>query len=85
MFLDEPSVSDRINACKVDAHLLVGKNKEKHFFCNFCDKSFNNKTPFNNHIRTHTGECPYQCNLCDKSFTQNRSLKAYLIIHTGGM
>ena len=30
MFFDKSTASDGINACKVDAQLFVGNNKEKH-------------------------------------------------------
>ncbi|CAK8691523.1 unnamed protein product [Clavelina lepadiformis] len=83
MFLNKSTASERINACKVDAQLLVGNNKEKHFSCNFCDKSFKCKRPLKVHIRTHTGERPYQCDVCHKSFSMNSSLKSHMRIHTG--
>ncbi|XP_076805429.1 uncharacterized protein LOC143449207 [Clavelina lepadiformis] len=84
MFLNKSTASERINACKVDAQLLVGNknNKEKHFSCNFCLKSFKCKRNLKFHIRTHTGERPYQCNVCHKSFSINSTLKTHKRIHT---
>ncbi|CAK8691564.1 unnamed protein product [Clavelina lepadiformis] len=63
IFLDAPAASDAIIAFKVDEHLVVGNNKINQFSCKFCDKSFNNKTHLKYHIRTHTGERPYQCKI----------------------
>ncbi|CAK8691560.1 unnamed protein product [Clavelina lepadiformis] len=60
MFLDKPAASDGIDACNVNAQIFVGNNKEKHFSCKFCDKSFKQKSQLKYHIRTHTGERPYQ-------------------------
>ncbi|CAK8691587.1 unnamed protein product [Clavelina lepadiformis] len=54
MFLNKSTANERINACKDDAQLPVGNNKEKHFSCNFCDKSFKCKTNLKVHLRTHT-------------------------------
>ncbi|CAK8691571.1 unnamed protein product [Clavelina lepadiformis] len=54
IFLNKSTANERINACKVDAQLLVGNNKEKHFSCNFCDKSLKCKRNLKDHIRTHT-------------------------------
>ncbi|CAK8685512.1 unnamed protein product [Clavelina lepadiformis] len=54
MFLNKSTAIERINACKVNAQLLVGNNKEKHFSCNFCDKSFKYKRNLKDHLRTHT-------------------------------
>ncbi|CAK8675094.1 unnamed protein product [Clavelina lepadiformis] len=54
MFFDNSATNDRNNACKVDAQLLVGNNKEKHFSCNFCDRSFKCKSNLKVHLRTHT-------------------------------
>ncbi|CAK8691534.1 unnamed protein product [Clavelina lepadiformis] len=61
MFLDKPAASDGINACNVNAQVFVGNNREKHFTCKFCDKSFKQKSRLKYHRRTHTGERPYQC------------------------
>ncbi|XP_076805446.1 uncharacterized protein LOC143449220 [Clavelina lepadiformis] len=83
IFLDKSTASKRINACKVDAQLFVKNNKKKHLSCKFCEKSFKYNTNFKDHIRTHTGERPYQCQVCHKSFSKNSSLKCHMKIHTG--
>ena len=37
--------------------------------CPHCGKSFPDSTKLNGHIRTPTGEKPYQCEKCDQTFT----------------
>ena len=35
------------------------------------------------HIRTHTGNKPYQCDICDKGFSRNSNLQTHIRTHTG--
>ncbi|CAK8691565.1 unnamed protein product [Clavelina lepadiformis] len=80
MFFDNSATNDRNNACKIQTQMFVGNNKEKRFFCKFCNKLFQHKANLNTHRRTHTGERPYQCDVCHKSFSANNNMRVDVLL-----
>ena len=58
----------------------------KNYPCETCAKSFVRVADLYRHIRTHTGERPFQCNVCGASFAQKGTLKRhYNAIHKVAM
>ncbi|XP_062559736.1 zinc finger protein Xfin-like [Armigeres subalbatus] len=54
--------------------------KSKHR-CHICKKEFAWPKSLKIHLRSHTGERPYECDVCGKSFTRSDSLKAHRHTH----
>lgn len=63
------------------------RNKNGDFVCSFCAKvvSKNNQSTMHYHLKTHSGDLPYECKVCDKRFAQKQSLDLHTEIrHSGG-
>lgn len=46
-----------------------------------CEKSFNQSSARNIHMKIHTGKRSYVCQICSSAFTQSASLKRHMKIH----
>nr|CAD7441613.1 unnamed protein product [Timema bartmani]CAD7454330.1 unnamed protein product [Timema tahoe] len=58
--------------------------KPKNHFCEFCKKGFMVNNDLKKHVRTHTGERPYECAECGAKFSQSGGLKNHSISRHGG-
>ncbi|XP_067635822.1 gastrula zinc finger protein xFG20-1-like [Eurosta solidaginis] len=51
--------------------------------CKLCSKSYTSKHSLIHHMRTHTGERPFECKICGERFICNSTLKSHARRHTG--
>ncbi|XP_030002486.1 gastrula zinc finger protein XlCGF57.1-like isoform X1 [Sphaeramia orbicularis] len=51
--------------------------------CSVCGKTFDRRSEFMIHMRSHTGEKPFGCSVCGKRFASKSNLSTHMKIHTG--
>uniref|UniRef100_A0A674NWG0 Zinc finger protein 341 n=1 Tax=Takifugu rubripes TaxID=31033 RepID=A0A674NWG0_TAKRU len=69
----------RNNKKSPDAEQLKGKVPK--LKCNYCDKVFSKNFDLQQHIRSHTGEKPFQCIVCGRPFAQKSNVKKHMQTH----
>lgn len=67
---------DQLTKHMMYTHQGVDKPREK--ICPHCGKGFHKQQTLLNHIRTHTGEKPFECKLCDACFSQKNTLTSHV-------
>ncbi|XP_052873299.1 uncharacterized protein LOC128278609 [Anopheles cruzii] len=65
--------------------MVEGSSSPSAIKCRFCNRVFPREKSLQAHLRTHTGERPYQCDYpgCTRAFTQSGQLKTHQRLHTG--
>nr|CAB3267934.1 ZF(C2H2)-13 zinc finger protein [Phallusia mammillata] len=62
-------------------HQQAVHEKVKSHMCPICAATFAHSCSYKAHMRSHTGERPYQCNFCEKAFTHLISLNDHKMMH----
>lgn len=49
--------------------------------CKYCSKQFAKNFDMQQHMRSHTGEKPFQCVVCGRAFSQKSNVKKHMATH----
>eukprot|EP01083_Nonionella_stella_P143443 445919_1 len=58
-------------------------NHTSSLVCTYCKKRFKKNAQLIIHLRTHTGERPYDCSYCEKSFARKGDCIRHEMLHSG--
>lgn len=75
---EQLSISSAVGASA--GSLSTSTGRQQHV-CRFCGKVLSSDSSLQIHLRSHTGERPYQCPVCLSRFTTRGNLKAHFLRH----
>ncbi|XP_063065611.1 zinc finger protein 341 [Engraulis encrasicolus] len=75
---DKVIVPKHLRSTKKDEQV---KGKIQRLKCDFCEKVFTKNFDLQQHIRSHTGEKPFQCIVCGRAFAQKSNVKKHMATH----
>uniref|UniRef100_A0A8C5E5Z5 Zinc finger and BTB domain-containing protein 16-A-like n=1 Tax=Gouania willdenowi TaxID=441366 RepID=A0A8C5E5Z5_GOUWI len=69
--------------CLLCAKRFQTQKALQHYICSHCDRPFPSHTTLKRHLRSHTGDHPFECEFCGSCFRDDGTLRGHKRIHTG--
>ncbi|XP_039278672.1 zinc finger protein 341 [Nilaparvata lugens] len=81
------STDDSVQTCNLptvtseNVTVATPDGKSNDLKCVYCVKSFKCNYDLQQHVRSHTGEKPFQCVICGRAFSQKSAVKKHMATH----